>query len=128
MPPIRIDGKFYNGVEINGLRFPVDPYAKTSKLLFRVVDATHCDGKQKFYSTPDAYFYLSTPKPRPTEDDEDISAKLNLWRQQRADFQKAHEGWYDRVEGIKNNMDGFLEGTKIDPRGYSIPGEKCYRV
>lgn len=127
MPAIRIDGKFYDGVEVNGLRYPVDDYAKTSKLLFRVADATNSGGGQKFYSNPDAYFYLSTPKPRPA-DDEDISEKLNVWRQKRAEFQKAHERWYDRVEEIKNNMDGFLEGTKIDPRGYSIPGEKCFRV
>ena len=124
MPTIRIDGKLYEGVEVNGLRYPVDAYAKTSKLLFRVVDATSCGEGQKFYSTPDAYFYLSTPKPRP-EDDEDISEKLDVWRQKRALFQKTHEGWYDRVEEIKNNMDEFLKETKIDPRGYGIPGEKC---
>ena len=35
---------------------------------------------------------------------------------------------YDRVEEIKNNMDEFLKETKIDPRGYGIPGEKCFRV
>lgn len=126
--PIRIDGKFYKAVEVNGRRFPVDDYAKTSKLLFRVVDNTNCGGGQKFYSTPDSYFYMSTPKPRPGNEDEDISAKLNAWRKKRASFLKAHEQWYDRVEDIKNNMDSFLEGTKIEPRGYNIPGEHCYRV
>ena len=122
---VYIDGKAYNGIEVGGRRYPVNPYLITSKLLFRVV----VDRGQQFYSSPDAYYFHRMPKPKPRYEEDDISGKLREWAEKRADFMTTHESWYDRVEAAKNDMHEFLKHSKIDPHGNDrIPREQCYRL
>ena len=65
-----INGKPYEGVEVNGLRYPLGQHLATSALLFRAIDARTRGGERAYYSDPETYFSLKNPRPR-VRDEED---------------------------------------------------------
>ena len=107
---IVVNTQTFDSVEIYGVRYPVSETLLTSAVFFRVVDVY---GRQQFYIDPESYYDTAHRRP-------DENGNYAEWAERRQAFLQSHRGWYDRIDRIKNDVAGWLEGSNIEKRGYRI--------